>query len=887
MFKAIERPIKVIQFGEGGFLRGFVDWMLQKMNDAKVFCGNVAVVQPIEKGLCRMLEEQNGVYTHIIRGSEGVQSTECNVLSRFAYPYEDFEDYLSLADIESARFIVSNTTESGIVFDAADRPENAPHITFPAKLTLLLKRRFENGLGGFILLPCELIDRNGDNLKKCVLDYARLWGLGADFIEWIERENVFCNTLVDRINTGYPKGEDIALEYDDKMLNASEFFHLWVIESERDIEDELPFSKCGLNVIFTRDALERYRTRKVRVLNGAHTSMTPYALLCGFGTVKECMDDADMRAFVEGCVYEEILPTLELPADELQSYARDVFERFSNPYIKHYLSSIVLNSVSKFKVRVLPSLLTYIEKFGKTPSRLVFSLASLLDLYLSDMANDGEQVIEYLRTHTTYEILKNVDLWGEDISFLTDEVEAARGHRYVRINPKDNVKVDLKNGHKYAISLISTGEPVIKYGECIGFATTNIAIGEHVHVHNLRTSLTEKVEYSYDGCVAKGFEAAQDERTFMGYERADGSVGIRNEIWIIPTVGCVNEIARRISALTGAHAFVHPFGCSQLGEDHERTQLILRGLINHPNAAGVLVLGLGCENNGIAAMKKILGNYDAERVRFLNCQDVCDEVTEACGIIDELKQYVAAFERKPIPAAKLTIGLKCGGSDGYSGITANPLVGRFADAHISGGGSCILTEVPEMFGAEHLLMRRCINAEVFEKTVSLINDFKDYYVRHGQTVYENPSPGNKEGGISTLEEKSLGCIQKGGSSPVVDVIGYGDTVRRNGLSLLDGPGNDIVAVTNLAAAGAHMILFTTGRGTPLGSAVPTVKISTNSALAEKKSSWIDFDAGKALDDPALENALMDYVLRVASGEETQNERFGFREISIFKDGVTL
>ena len=456
----------------------------------------------------------------------------------------------------------------------------------------------------------------------------------------------------------------------------------------------------------------------------------------------------------------------------------------------------------------------------------------------------------------------------------------------MQINKLDNVEVDLKDGHKYALRDISLGENVVKYGNPIGRATRDIKKGEHVHSHNLKTNLSDNLEYTYTPEFTE-LPDVEKGKTFEGYLRKNGDVGIRNDIWIVNTVGCVNKIAEKLSALTGALAFPHPFGCSQLGEDQGVTQKILRGMVNHPNAAGVLVLGLGCENNNISVFKEILGEYDGERVRFLNCQDVEDEIAEGVRLINELKEYASGFSRKTLPVSMLRVGLKCGGSDGYSGITANPLVGRFCDRLVGAGGSCLLTEVPEMFGAEHLLMNRCDTEETFEKTVRLINDFKDYYKRHGQVIYENPSPGNKKGGITTLEEKSLGCVQKAGAARVTDVLDYGDVVRRNGLSLVNGPGNDIVAVTNLMAAGAHLILFTTGRGTPLGGAVPTLKVSTNKALAEKKKGWIDFDASEILEGRELDGEFFSYVLRVASGEETKNEKYGFREISIFKDGVTL
>ena len=345
-----------------------------------------------------------------------------------------------------------------------------------------------------------------------------------------------------------------------------------------------------------------------------------------------------------------------------------------------------------------------------------------------------------------------------------------------------------------------------------------------------------------------------------------------------------------MSELTGARYFEHPFGCSQLGGDHKTTQLILRGLIRHPNAGGVLVLGLGCENNNIEEFKKVLGEYNPDRVKFLNAQDFDDEIEEGVRLINELKAYAARFERTEVPVSKLKIGLKCGGSDGYSGITANPLVGSLSDKLISYGGSCVLTEVPEMFGAEHLLMERCPTKELFDKTVSLINNFKDYFTRHNQVIYENPSPGNKAGGITTLEEKSLGCVQKGGMSEVVDVLEYGDILTKNGLSLLNGPGNDIVAITNLTAAGVHIILFTTGRGTPIGAPVPTVKVATNHSLAQRKANWIDFDASPVLKDVSMDELteeFLEYIIKVASGEETKNEINNYREIPIFKDGIVL
>ena len=454
------------------------------------------------------------------------------------------------------------------------------------------------------------------------------------------------------------------------------------------------------------------------------------------------------------------------------------------------------------------------------------------------------------------------------------------------INKLDNVDVNLNNGQKYAMRDIKKGEDIIKYGQPIGHATEDIERGAHVHTHNLATNLSGKIEYTYN----KGYtydEKVDTDLTFMGYVRENGDVGIRNDIWIVNTVGCVNKIAEKLASLTGAKCFCHPHGCSQLGDDQENTQKILKGMVNHPNAGGVLVLGLGCENNNIEVFKKFLGSWDDKRVKFLNTQDFEDDIAEGVRLIDELKAYADTFKREKVHISKLKVGLKCGGSDGYSGVTANPLVGKFCDRLISYGGSCVLTEVPEMFGAEHLLMNRCENEEVFNKTVELINNFKDYFISHNQVVYENPSPGNKEGGITTLEEKSLGCVQKGGLSKVVDVLGYGEQVKKQGLSLLDGPGNDIVAVTDLMASGVHMILFTTGRGTPLGAPVPTVKISTNTELFLKKKNWIDFDAGFCAIGSDITDDFLSYVISVADGKKTKNEENGYEEIAIFKDGVTL
>jgi altronate hydrolase len=456
---------------------------------------------------------------------------------------------------------------------------------------------------------------------------------------------------------------------------------------------------------------------------------------------------------------------------------------------------------------------------------------------------------------------------------------------------------EIPAGHKMAVADIAEGTPVIKYGYRIGNAKEDIKTGSWIHTHNVKTALGDLLEYTYDPTPVE--EVKTDDATFMGFNRPDGKVGVRNEIWVIPTVGCVNNVASAIAKQANAFvkgsvseviAFPHPYGCSQMGDDQENTRKILADLINHPNAGGVLVLGLGCENSNIDVLKPYIGDYDENRVKFLVSQESDDEIADSVEIIKGLIDYAAGFEREPISVSKLVIGMKCGGSDGLSGITANPLVGRFSDMLISKGGTTILTEVPEMFGAETILMNRCANEGLFDKTVKLINDFKNYFKRHGQTIYENPSPGNKKGGISTLEDKSLGCTQKSGSASVKGVLEYGEVVETKGLNLLSAPGNDLVASTALAASGAHIVLFTTGRGTPFASPVPTMKISTNTPLAQKKSNWIDYNAGVLVEDQAIEEEakrLFDYVVNVASGTKVCSETAGFHDMAIWKQDVTL
>ncbi|HEX2190047.1 MAG TPA: altronate dehydratase family protein [Longimicrobiaceae bacterium] len=492
----------------------------------------------------------------------------------------------------------------------------------------------------------------------------------------------------------------------------------------------------------------------------------------------------------------------------------------------------------------------------------------------------------------------------------------------VRVHPDDNVAValaalpagaevsvdgvsvalrdEVPAGHKLALRDLAPGEAVVKYGFPIGRATEPVPAGAWVHSHNLKTGLEGTLEYAYRPAAREAEEPAAMP-TFMGYRRASGRVGTRNEVWIVNTVGCVNTAAEQVARVAserfagrvdGVHAFSHPYGCSQLGDDLGNTRKVLAGLIRHPNAGGVLVLGLGCENNQMAELLAMAGELDQRRIRFFNTQDVVDEVEEGLAAVEELVRAVEGDRREECPASELVLGHKCGGSDGFSGISANPLLGRVADRLTALGGGVILTEVPEMFGAEQVLMDRAADEGVFRDVVAMVNDFKEYFLRHGQPVYENPSPGNKAGGLTTLEEKSLGAIQKGGRATVARVLRYGEPAAPGGLSLLEAPGNDGVSSTAMVASGAALLLFTTGRGTPLGFPVPTLKVSSNSAIAEKKPHWIDFNAGALLDGAATLDGLADelfaQVLDVASGRKpTNNEKHGYREIAIWKEGVTL
>lgn len=492
---------------------------------------------------------------------------------------------------------------------------------------------------------------------------------------------------------------------------------------------------------------------------------------------------------------------------------------------------------------------------------------------------------------------------------------------FLKINPADSVVVclqpkkkgdiieidglkvvvsqDTPAGHKVLIKDAPKGTDIIKYGYPIGHAKEDLKAGNWVNENNLKTNLSGTLEYTYNP-VNQEIDIKKENRTFKGYVRKNGDVGVRNEIWIVPTVGCVNGIAERLvdalkketgeEGIDAIHAWHHNFGCSQLSGDHENTRKVLRDICLHPNAGAVLVLSLGCENNQPDDFMKMLGDYDKDRIKLLITQKVDDEMEAGMEILRELYDIARQDKRTEVPVSKLRVGLKCGGSDGFSGITANPLVGEFSDWLVAQGGTSVLTEVPEMFGAETILMNRCRTEDLFNQTVSMINNFKEYFLSHGEPVGENPSPGNKAGGISTLEDKALGCTQKCGKAPVSGVMEYGDRLEHDGLNLLSAPGNDLVAATALASCGCHLVLFTTGRGTPFGTFVPTMKIATNPYLASHKKNWIDFSAGQLVEGRTMQEVVpefIDKVLAVASGELAKNEENGYREISIFKNGVTL
>ncbi|MCW9716533.1 UxaA family hydrolase [Avibacterium sp. 21-594] len=461
------------------------------------------------------------------------------------------------------------------------------------------------------------------------------------------------------------------------------------------------------------------------------------------------------------------------------------------------------------------------------------------------------------------------------------------------------LKTDINRGHKFALTDILAYQNVVKYGYPIGHTLLNITAGEHIHVHNVKTNLSDINDYKYLPELTTLSKQPPD-RDVQIYRRKNGDIAIRNELWIIPTVGCVvgiaNQIRKRfiqqnnLSDIDGVFTFNHSYGCSQLGDDHENTKMMLQNMVKHPNAGAVLVIGLGCENNQVADFEKTLGEYDQNRVKFMISQHFDDEIETGIKLLQQLYQEMRQDHRQAGKLSEVKFGLECGGSDGFSGITANPMLGNFSDYLLSHGGTTVLTEVPEMFGAEHILMSHCQNEKIFHKTVEMVNNFKQYFIQHNQPIYENPSPGNKAGGITTLEDKSLGCTQKAGHSQVIDVLKYNERLKTKGLNLLSAPGNDAVATSALAGAGCHMVLFTTGRGTPYGGFVPTMKIATNSELAQKKKHWIDFDAGRLVHNMTMNELLNDFidlVVNIVNGQPTKNEINEFRELAIFKSGVTL
>lgn len=967
-------PERILQFGEGSFLRGFVDWMVDGANEAGVAHDGVVVVQPRPGGRAAELEAQGGCYTVVSRGLvSGRPVTERRLVTavqRAIDPYREFEAYRACATSPALRFVISNTTEAGLAYAPQPHTPEAAQPTFPGKVCAMLHERFRRlgAGGGLVFLPCELVDRNGAALREAVVRHAADWGLGADFARWVDRRNVFCDTLVDRIVPGHPAAEAPALcaelGYDDRLLTVTEHHHLWVIEGPAAVAEELPLARAGYRVLRTDD-LRPFRSRKVLVLNGAHTAGALAAFHAGADTVEEMMADPVTGAFVRRAVREEILPALAIDDAERSAYADAVLERFQNPFVRHELLAISLNAVSKWKVRVLPSLEAGLARAGALPPALTFSLAALLHFYRGEVAEGGAPAgrrgeARYairdepavLRAFAAAQglpaaayaerILSDAALWGRDLSTVAGllarvaralgDIEArgmraaleallgGAAPRVLRLQPGDDVAValtpvaagaevavggrrvtavtDVPAGHKLALVDLPAGALVVKYGAPIGTATAPIRAGEWVHGHNLATRLAGDEHFTYRPSPPAALRAPAGELGFEGFAREDGQVGIRNELWIVPTVGCVDGIAERLAArfrppppgVDAVVALAHPYGCSQLGEDHARTGDLLAAMCRHPNAAGVLVLGLGCESNTMSSFRARLGPGEAGRVRFLVAQEVEDELAAGTALLEELAAAARLARRTRRPLSALRVGLKCGGSDGFSGITANPLVGAVSDLVHAAGGATALTEIPEMFGAEAALLDRCTSREVFDEAVRLVEGFKRQYLAGGHPVSENPSPGNRQGGITTLEEKSLGCTQKGGRGPVSAVLRYGERIRASGLHLVEGPGNDIVAVTALAAAGCQLVLFTTGRGTPLGGPVPVIKIATHSGLARLKARWIDLDAGRLLSGeelPALADGLLRLCAEVASGKRTASETMGFRDFAIWRGGVTL
>ena len=907
--------IKILQFGEGNFLRAFAEDYFNIANEMGLLEAEVTICQPRSNTtVINKLNAQNCTYNVYKRGRmNGDVVDECTVIKCVKECVDTVGEYDKLINtFVNADVIISNTTEAGIVFNSEDKLCNSPNISFPGKITALLYERFKKNGKKLLFLPVELIENNADELKNCVQKYAELWSLGDEFNAYIEACS-FCNTLVDRIVSGHTDGDA-----DPCSVNC-EPYASWIIQADEYCKDLLPIDSLE-GIVFADDIIP-YRTRKVRILNGAHTMSVLAANLCGFNIVRDMMNDELFHTYIIRGL-DEIKNTLDMDKAGLDAYANSVLDRFNNPFIDHRLLDIALNSVSKFGARCLDSLTEYTENNGEAPNILCFALAALIAFYLKgEGVRDTDDVLTLFESIKNDEpqniVIKVCDYYNITNSKIINKVlyhynnivlygienavkKAVCSSKFIKINDTDNVAVateDIPKAHKILLCDLKAGEDVIKYGCPIGHITEDTPKGSYIHEHNLKTNLKDIVDYEFSGDTA--YNPSGSELTINAYKRKNGKIGVRNEIWVIPTVGCINKTADRLAKLgneiigegcDGVFAYTHPYGCSQLDEDQENTRKILAALVNHPNAGGVLVLSLGCENTNIANFKPYLGEIDSDRVKFLCAQDVEDELEVGAELIKELYNNIKDCKREPVGLDNLIVGYKCGGSDAFSGITANALCGRINERLTDAGASTILTEVPEMFGAEQLLMARSQNREVFDKCVKMINDFKEYFYSNGKECYENPSPGNHDGGITTLEEKSLGCIQKGGKSTVTDVLTYGDYCTKKGLNLLSGPGNDIVSVTNLTAAGAHIIFFTTGRGTSLGAPVPTIKVSSNTALYNKKRNWIDFNAGDLIgnaDFEALTDELMSLLSDVANGKKTKNEENGYKEISIFKNGVIM
>lgn len=943
------RHIKVLQFGQGNFLRAFADLFIQNLNDNTDFHGSVVIVKPTDRGNLDKFRAQDNKY-HVIKqglvsGKPVQQVTRIDSIIDCLNPYDEFDKYLEYAHYDTLRVIISNTTEAGIAFDSGDKQANMPATSYPGKLTQFLYERFrffdKPEDKGLIILPCELIDKNADALLECVLQYAKLWELGEKFVHWITNSCHFCNTLVDCIVSGYPKSdidkyEELVGEKDE-LLTICEPYALWVIEECEGLKEFLHLDEINLPVMLV-DSCDLYKKRKVRILNGAHTALAMTGLLYQKSTVCEAMEDASLNKYIKTLIYDEVIPSLDMDKAELVSFADAVISRFLNPYLHHQLASIALNSISKWRTRCLPTVLEYHEKFGKYPANMTASLAALIRFYQCFTINDSKEVQAFFADlnhqnlrHADYicRVIGTEQFWGINLNhmpgFAEDVLAAYQSlcnsvpNKVIKVHPSDNVAValqpltadeavvvsgrvitlrnDIPAGHKFALAGISQGAQIIKYGYSIGYAASDISTGEHVHTHNTKTGLSDSSEFKFSGAIdeAKYYTLCEPNKCFMGYKRKDGNVGVRNEIWIIPTVGCVNKVAEQIKTLAKARypqisfsAFTHPYGCSQLGDDQDNTRKILADLCTHPNAGGVLLLGLGCENSGVEEVLQFVDNPADYNIKTLVAQTVSDEIEASMEILDSLVESIKDLKREKCQISDLTIGVKCGGSDGLSGLTANPLVGRISDFVVNNGGKVIMGEVPEMFGAENYLFSKCASEEVFAKASDMVSSFRKYFSSLGFPVSENPSPGNIAGGITTLEDKSLGCVQKAGSSIIQDILSYGDKVKTDGLSLISTPGNDLVATTALAAAGAQIVLFTTGRGTPFSGPVPTLKISSNTQLAERKSNWIDFDAESSITDPAERaEALIEMIIKTASGEHTLSEALGYQEIAIFKQGITL